>query len=82
MTQVTALKEREADQLGKIDTLESHERDILDNNRHLQIQIVAIRVEKKCHEFRDVESTKAVVDAKVELANKAESLHVLQARHP
>lgn len=38
------------------------------------------RVEKEFHEAWDVESTKAVADAKVELPNVKEALRVLEGR--
>lgn len=43
-------------------------------------QLVTFRVKKECHEARDIESTKAATDAKVELGEAKEALHVLEAR--
>lgn len=49
--------------------LESHEQERLDENGRLEHQLVAGRVEKEPQRARDVESTTAVTDVKVELAN-------------
>lgn len=78
MTLVTSLESIWAEQLAKIDAIESHERELFDENRHLEHKLVTVKFEKERHEARNVESTKSVTDAKVELANAKEALNVLK----
>lgn len=59
------MEESGAEQFGKIDELKSHECELLDENRRLEHEPIGLRVEKEGHEAGDVESTKAVTDAKV-----------------
>lgn len=60
--------------MKKIDELDSHEREILYDNRRLEPQLSAYRVEMDCHESRHVESMKAITGVKVELADPKETL--------
>lgn len=48
-TRVAALKASEAEQLAKIDPLESHEPELPNDNRRLEHQLVTTMVEKENH---------------------------------
>lgn len=67
-----------AEKLAKIDALESHERDLVDDNRRLEHHLVTDRVEKESHEPRDLQSTKDVIDAKVQHSKVQEALRLLE----
>lgn len=70
---VAALEASGPEQLTKIGALESLERKLLDIDRRFEHQLGTVMVDKECYEPLDVESTKAVIDAKVELANAKEA---------
>lgn len=63
--QVAALEASGAEQLEKIDALKIHERELLDENRHLEHQLIVVNLEKKRHGALDVESKKTVTDARL-----------------
>lgn len=71
-----------AEYLARIDALESGEHELFDDIRLLEHQVVMDRVEKEFHAAREVESTEAVTDAKVELVSAKEALRVLEGRLP
>lgn len=79
-TWVAALEASRAGRLARIEALQSYQREPLHKNRYLAHQLVTVRDEEERHEARDVESTKAVTDAKVERLNAKEALHVLEGR--
>lgn len=66
--------------VGKIDVLGSQKLELLDDHRRLEHQWATVRVEEELHEARDMESTKAVAEAKVELSNSKEAFFVLECR--
>lgn len=75
---VAALQATRAEQLAKFDELESHERELLHDNQRREHK--TDRTEKKCREAQDAESTKALTDTKVDLANAKEALCVQEDR--
>lgn len=77
---VAALQVGVEGQLAKIDALESHEWKLLNKNRRFWPALVMGTVEKELHEAQDVEGTKSVTDAKVELVTAKEGLNVLEGR--
>lgn len=79
-TQVAALEAIGTEQLANNDALESIEPDLLDENRRLDYQLIMARVEKERHKAQDLESMKALSDAKVEPANAKEALGVLETQ--
>lgn len=79
-TRVVALKASGAGQSTKIGALESHERELLDDNRGLENQLVAAGVREKRCEAPDAETTKAVPEPEIELVHAKEALHVFEGR--
>lgn len=79
-TLVTAFGASRAEKLAYIDAVESHEREFLHDNGRLEHQPVMARVEKERLETWDVESTKAITNAKVELANEKGASHVVDGQ--
>lgn len=77
---ITALEENETEQLAKIYALESHERELFDENWHLDFQLVVVKVEMERRESRDVESKKTVTHANVELENAKDDFEVLESQ--
>lgn len=75
---VTAWKASWEEQLPKIDSLESHDRELLDENYLPQQKLVAVSTEKELHETSDTERTEAVTYVKVVLTNVKEAFHVLE----
>lgn len=68
-TRVATLKASRAEQLVKIDALESHEHEIPDKIRGLGLQFGTVRVGKEHHEPQEVKRTKAVTNVNFESAN-------------
>lgn len=64
-TLVAVLPAPRAEQFTKIDALQSHNQELLDENLRLEHQVRLVRVEEELHTPRDVDSTKAVTNAKV-----------------
>lgn len=77
---VAAPKASEAERLAKIETLGSHERKPLDENRRLEHQLVTLSVERDRHGAQGVESTNLITNANVELAEVEEALRGLKDR--
>lgn len=50
-----ALNTTESEKMAKIDELESHERELLDENLRLWNQLVVAKITKECHEDENVE---------------------------
>lgn len=71
-----ALEASWAELLAKAEAIVSQYCELLDENRWLEHQLVTVTVEKKRREARDVESLKAVIDAKVELPSTKEAFRV------
>lgn len=70
-----ALESSWTKQLSKTDALESHERELIDENPRLEHELDTVRAEKERHNACDVESTKAVNDASVELTKANDTPH-------
>lgn len=71
---VAVLRASGAENLAKIDPLESYEGELLDENQCFEHQMVTISVEEKHQEAQDGESTNTVNDTKVELASAEDAL--------
>lgn len=79
-TRASAIETSRAEQLAVIDALESHGWELLDKNWGLEHRLVLVTIEKGRHEAQEVESTKAVTDAGVELANAKVALGMPESR--
>lgn len=77
---VVALEASGTEKFAENNALESHESENIGDNRLLEHQLVAIKVSKERPEPWDVESTKGVPEAKVEIENGEMALLVLQSR--
>lgn len=79
---VVSLKASGAEKLAEIYALESHELECLHDNQGLDEQLVVFKVDEEFMRLPDVESTKAITDDNVELANAKEAFGVLGSRAP
>lgn len=66
---VSVWQSKGEEQLARIDALEFHERELLNDVLRLESQLAMVRVEKECHDPQDVGSPKVFTDAKVAVRN-------------